>query len=520
MTAPRWHAGTEPVRRAVEAWLAGSLDGEVLRDNPRRRVVRLDPPDLTPLLVKHFRTGAHHRLRERFKAAIGRSPAAREARHLRALRAADVPVPAPLGEAVLPGGDRLLVLPFLEGAAGAQALATGRAARTAQLRALGEAVAAVHDAGYTHGDLHAGNVLFQQEGVVLLDLQHAHRTRSPARRLRDLGELDYSLWDRASLSDRMRVRLAALGAGDPGRSDAALRVRVRGVGEAAHAKAWRHGRSRTRRLLRKGRLATRVAHARGRGLRLRRFPAEDLDAALAAHEHALAEGGAAVLKDDARSRMTRVRAGERAVVVKEIPARSPWRALADAVRGSGAWRGWRGGHGLLVRGLGAATPLAILDQARFGVPTRSWLVLEDLAPALDLLAHPPERRAALVRRLGPWLDRLHRRGVDHGDLKATHVYVDPHDDGPPRLIDLEGVHFPARLTPPMRLQALAELNASLPDSWTADERLQVLRRYRLFHRLGARGAERAALEGLVERSLAREHRWTGADCATANARLR
>lgn len=511
---PRWHSGAEPVRRAVEAWLAGSLEGEILRDNPRRRVVCVCPPDHAPLLVKHFRTGAHHALRERVKAALGKSPADREARHLRALRADEVPVPAPLGEAVLPGGDRLLVLPFLEGASGVEGLAPERATRSAQLRALGEAVAAVHAAGYTHGDLHAGNVLFQESSVVLLDLQHARRSRSPARRLRDLGELDYSLWDRASASDRLRVRRAALGAAGVDRSDAALRVRLRGIGDAAAAKAWRHGRGRTRRLLRPGRLATRAAHARGRGLRLRIFSDDMLAEALAGHERALAERGDAVLKADARSRMTRTRVGDRDVVVKELLTRSLWRALADAARGSGAWRGWRGGHGLQVRGLGAATPLAYLDETRFGIPTRSWLVLDDLAPAKDLLAYAPEHREALVRRLGPWLDRLHLRGVDHGDLKATHVFVDPETRDPVRLIDLEGVRFPSRLTPPMRLQALAELNASVPDAWTTAERMRVLRRYRLHHRLSDR-SDGAALERLVQQSLARRHRWTGGDCAAA-----
>ncbi len=495
------------MRAAVEAWRSDESRGGVLRDNARRRLVRIPGGEVGPLLVKHHRSAERHPWRERLKAWIGRSPAVREARHLEVLERAGVPVPGLAGLAELPEGGHLLVLPFLAGQAGAEGLPRERRARRAALAALGQAVRALHESGHVHGDLHGENVLFEGERAVLLDLQHVRPSRSPGDRLRDLGELDYSLWGRASLADRLRLRRAALG-GSPSAES------LRAVGRAARDKAHRHGRSRTRRLLRPGRQACALLIAEGRGLRLREIPAPDVAEALRAHRGLLARGGVSVLKNDARSALTRVEVAGRRLVVKELPTRSLLRAAADLWRGSGARRGWRAGHGLRVRGLGAALPLAFVESRRAGLPVRSWLVVEDLSPAVDLLTLPTERRNEVLEGIGAWLSLLHRRGVDHGDLKATHLFAQP--TGDPRavqLVDVEAVRFRPHLSDGARQRALAQLNASLPDDWTAERRWRAFRRYVTSEPFAA-PAELAARQIAVA-SLARSHRWTGSDCPAA-----
>jgi hypothetical protein len=111
--------------------------------------------------------------------------------------------------------------------------------------------------------------------------------------------------------------------------------------------------------------------------------------------------------------------------------------------------------------------------------------------------------------------------VDHGDLKASHVLVA--DDGSRRswLIDLEGVRFPRSLSEGARRESLAQLNASLPDAVSSALRWAGLGRYACFEPFVARSGEGpaqatdAALRWIVARSLERQHRWTGADCACA-----
>jgi len=512
MSPARWRSGSPAVRAAVERWLAGAPgapEARVLHDNPRRRLVALRDREAGALLVKQFRLGSgRHRARDAWKARLGASPARREERALRALHAAKVPVAEPLGRARLPDGDAILVLRYLPGVPLVEALAAPARARRALLAALGAAVAALHRAGWIHGDLHAGNVWVTESGPALLDLQHARARSAPSARAADLGWLDYSLWPHASAAERVRVRAAALGLARP--FDAAAREALRAAGAAALARAADHARSRTRRALRPGRTAAAVRLGARRGLRARVLPEAELARLLDAHA---AADGASVWKEDARGRITALAQDGLRVVVKEVRARGAARALADRVRGSAGRRAFGAAHGLRARGVGAPAPLAYVEERRFGLPVRSWIVLEDLRPApdgLEAACAAPDAALAAFARL---LVRLHRRGVDHGDLKCTNLHL----VGPAReayVVDLEGVRFRA-LSDGARLAALAQLNASLPDDVPAAPRRRAFARYAAALPF-ARGGD-AALREVVARSLARRHRWTGAGCRLAEA---
>jgi len=505
--------GDPAARRALAAWAAGELAGEVLRDNPRRQLVRVEAADTGPLLLKRFRTASgRHPLRERWKEAAGRGPARREWEALRALTDAGVPVPTPLALGTLTQGDPVLAMRWVEGRPLREALAEGARARRAVLSALARSVAAFHDAGFVHGDLHHGNVLVAGKEAVLLDLQRARRARSRRARLEDLGWLDHSLWPDLSRSDRLRLGAGVLGLRRP--FDATARRELAAVGRAAARRAEAHARSRTRRSLHPGRRFARHRWGAWEGLRHRSLAPDAVDEALRRHVLALAGGGPEVLKGDRRSRITGVAAGERRVVVKETPPRGAGRALADLLRGSAGRRAWRGGHGLRARGIGAALPLAWLERRALGVPVASLVVLEDLRPATPADVATTPEAAEILQALASLACALHRRGVEHGDLKASHVFVAPGARGmEARLVDLDGVRFRRWLPESRRLRALAELNASLPDRYPAAARRAAFARYAAA--LPFPGGSREALAEVVRRSLARRHRWTGADCALA-----
>ena len=500
MSALRWASGSDAVRRAVDAWWADGARTGVLRENDRRRVARVDAAQ--PLFVKQFRAhGGGHRLRETLKAWIGRSPASREARHLHALGDAGVRVPALLGDATASNGDRVLVLPALPGASLRDAVARATPAeRRALFDAIGRAVHALHARGFAHGDLHGENLLVGDDGPWIVDLQHARAGASREAQLQDLGDLDYSLWGRATRGDRLRLRRAALG-GD------ASREALHAVGDAALRRADAHGRSRTRHATRPGREMARVRAAGWRGLQRRAVPPGVLREAFDLHRAALADGGAGVLKDDGRSAITRVAVGEHRFVVKQVRARGFGRALADAFRGSAAFRGFRGGHGLRVRGIGAARPEAWIERRRLGLPVESILFLEDLGARVDAVALDDPK--LLEARVAALLEALHLRRVVHGDLKGSHLLFSA-DGARADLIDLEGVRFERKLDDDARIAALAQLNASLPDRIDTATRERIFRRYCCALPFD-RGAD-AAREAIVRRSLERRHRWTGGDC--------
>lgn len=263
------------------------------------------------------------------------------------------------------------------------------------------------------------------------------------------------------------------------------------------------------------RAAVPVSVADLRGMRHPDLGAALLEQIVDEHTRAPDTHGATVLKSDHRSRVTAVRAGGLALVVKEVRKGGVRRRLADSLRGSAASRAWAAAHALLAAGIGAAAPLAYLERSVLGVPLRSLLVSEDLRPARPAAAYAsddPTRAAEVLETLCALAVRLHRNGFAHGDLRAQHVFLAPGaGELDAKLIDLEDVRLPRRLSDAARLESLAQLNASLADELaTSAERRRAFARYS--HALPFRCGEPAALERLARMSLARAHLWRGDDC--------
>ncbi len=512
-----WLTGDRALGYQVERVLneGSEASGElvVLRDNPRRRIVTVQVGGRR-VLVKHFRVGSgRHALRDHWKAWLGRAPARREWRALRAMRRAGVPVPEPWVLGTLADGDHLLVMEHLSGTPLDQALRRDAVDPRAGLAALGGLVAKIHAAGWIHGDLHSGNLLYDNGEWAFLDWQHAHRSEARRARRADAARLEYSLARFLPLGQRMRLREAALSVTRP--YDPVARAALREAGEALWERFDEHARSRTRRALRPGRRFQQVELPGLAGLRTGALSDPELRRVLAAHDATRARpGDPSCLKDDPRSCVTAVAFAERRLIVKEFPRRVPVKWLGDLARGTPARRAWLAGHGLLARRIGAALPYAYLEERR--VRPRSWVVLEDLRPA-TASTFAIERGVATPSRLADALLRLvlqlHRRGVDHGDLKSTHILLRRRGRGGALeacLIDLEGVRFRRRIAWRRRRRSLVQLNASLPDTLSAALRRHFWVRYlQIFPVAG--DPERAA-RGIVRASLARAHRWTGRDC--------
>jgi tRNA A-37 threonylcarbamoyl transferase component Bud32 len=506
----RWTRGNGGIGAAVSAALARG-EGDVLAESPHRRALRITTPDRF-VCVKHFRVGtSQHRRREHVKARIGRAPADREWRALAALHRIGAPVPEPLALGDSANGDRLLAMAWVPGVPLLAALrAAAPRARRELLVALGREIERIHASGWAHGDLHPGNVLVDGGRIVLLDWQRAQPRARRVTRAHDLARLEHALAPFVARTDRIRLRAAALGHERP--FAAAERAALRAAGWRADRRADEFARRRTGRLLRAGGEIVGVERGEQHGLRLRTFDPELLSELIAAHEAALAARDERVLKNDRRARVTAHTLRGQALVVKEAPWRGLGRALADTVRGSAARRAWCAGHGIALRRIGVALPQAWLERRRAGIPVGSWVVLEDLRPGIPA-AFALERGLeadAVLDALVRLLIELHRCGVDHGDLQGTHVFLREGRRGfEARLIDLEAVRFRSSLSETRRIQALAELNASLPDGFDNAARCRAWKRYT--QALPWPSGARRARDRVIDASLARRHRWTGPD---------
>ncbi len=498
--ATRWVGGDAEIHRAVEAWVRGEENAAaVLRDGPRRTVVRLDVGGRS-VLAKRFRQA--NRLGARLKRRLRLGPAEREWRALRATWRAGVSVPRAEAWAQLPGGDQVLCTEWLEGGALPECVPEHGPRRRELFAAIGRCVAAFHESGFVHRDLHADNVLITRRGPVLIDLQSAARSSNRGKRIADLGHLDYSLWLRSNMADRMIFRRAALG------KTRDVRTAVRAVGIAAKRRASRHMQSRALRATRPGRRFARVSVGRARGIRLRTCPGEQIELALTRHWQALEAGGDAVRKDEGRSRITLCES----VFVKETSGGGLPRSLWDRVRGSAARRAFRAHYALESQRIGAPTALAFLEFPRGMGIGRSVLVAEGHPELEDGLAAAERQPESAVDALIRVLVDLHARGIDHGDVKATNFLLQPAEDALEALIlDLESLRIRGALSDERRIEALAQLNASLPDGISAAVRLAAFDTYR--RATFWRGDRAAQLREVTRRSLAKRHRWTGQGCS-------
>ena len=191
-----------------------------------------------------------------------------------------------------------------------------------------------------------------------------------------------------------------------------------------------------------------------------------------------------------------------------------WPRPGGQIYRSGAWvvkrhasvraarSAWVGGHGLEMRGILSARPVAWLGH---------WLIMEDAGPNVvdwveaRFAASSPAEQEEMMRKLADLLADLHRRGIYHSDLKASNVTWSPGQ--PARLLDYQRVRFGIRVSRRRRTRNLAQLNAALPDCVPGPLRERALERY--LERSAFRGNGRELRKAVISQSLRRAHRWHG-----------
>jgi tRNA A-37 threonylcarbamoyl transferase component Bud32 len=216
------------------------------------------------------------------------------------------------------------------------------------------------------------------------------------------------------------------------------------------------------------------------------FASESLRSALAQHRDCLAGGAGRVLKDDVRTRVTSVSLVDgRVAIVKEYRAGGLARRLEDLMRPAAALREWRAAHELARRGVAAPAAWALALPAPLAAAS-AFVVLEAIHAepvnrfVLRRCAGSAERalRLRLIDAVAERLRSLHELGVEHRDLKGSNLLV--RERGMELelfLVDLAEVRFSRRVSEAHRLEALAQLNASLPLAVGRTERLRCLARY-------------------------------------------
>jgi tRNA A-37 threonylcarbamoyl transferase component Bud32 len=499
------------VARALEAG-ADPPGAQPIKAGARRAVWAL-PGVAGGLLVKRFEV----RGAERWKYALLASRARSEYRAMEALVRLGLPVVRPVGHGerraglqlrqawfvgrLVPGA-RTLADELLAAAQRPDAQAAQRWARAAL-----DLVLELHRHPWLHRDLHAGNLLVERSGRLLLtDLHSVWRVPRLTRgmRLSNLARLLFSL--RGALDLREAPALARRYAEARGEDADAL---VRDLLRALQRFEADYVRGRVARCLQPSSLFEVQRVDGGRVFLARGYGPGALSDELAMHRAALQAGGAAVLGRALRSAVTRVGEPGAGRVLKEYGPAGVLPALRQALGLGRARSAWVGARRCAVLGLPTPAALALLER-RDG---RAVLVTQALAGGASLrdllpeVAASPRRRAQVARGLGHLLGCLARHGVRHHDLSAKNVFLAPipagaaprdvrdrlpHGCGGLWLIDLDGL----RRMPPHDPRGLARMLAQLGDLACRPSRTDRLR----FARACTAAAGRDLPPSVVERA--------------------
>lgn len=459
--------------------------GRVISQNQYRVTSRVPVREGRALLVKvHRARSLGERLLSWFKPSRARTEWT-IARHLTAM---GVPVPRPFayGERRALGmvSGAFFVGEFLDGVKRLdEALEEDqpRAKRRALLERAARLIRAMHDRGFDHRDLHAGNILVKPgpgdvRAMTVVDL-HRAKMGAPLRERRRAAAFAkwlHSLLDRVTAGGRMRLVDAYLGEGADREARRAM-FRSAEIERRRIQRRWL--RSRAKRCFKESSQYTRDV-GEGAGYRSRDMTLERLEDALREHETALALNDHRVAKRGRKGLVT----VHGDVVVKETIPLGGFGRLKDKIAPMRHRSAYGNAHKLAWLQAPVAQPLAFLRRRG-----RVFSMFEDVSahPRLDHLARDTARSgdaealSRLVLASADWLGRMHRRGIYHGDLKGVNVRVDQRGAQPRFvLIDTDAVKvFRRTVDERRRIKNLSQLAASITRDVTRTHRLRWFRRY-------------------------------------------
>jgi serine/threonine protein kinase len=171
------------------------------------------------------------------------------------------------------------------------------------------------------------------------------------------------------------------------------------------------------------------------------------------------------------------------------------------------------GNGLVVRGITAIKPQALLERSRGGVRREAFLIMETppgyveldryLVRSFEDSRHGKTKTRAFLRALAVFMALLLKLRISHRDLKTCNIMVrearDTWDFG---LVDMDDVQLDKEIRHGRLLKTLVQLNTSTPLFIDMRNRIRFLSRYlNLIKRYNVRGIVRSVIKGSKGREL-------------------
>ncbi len=398
----------------------------------------------------------------------------------------------------------------------------------------------IHEKGFCHYDLHAGNILIRFKknqaasdyDLYLMDLHSVKIFKSiPIRkRIFNLAQIFNSLSSVMTQSDKLDF-VRSYGSNAFG-NNTDVNGLVRQIDVHSSGMRNTHYRSRLKRCLKESSLFSKKKVA-GMKLFFRR------DHGICNYQELIEKHNSAldnsdrdiIMKRDSRTALTSHIIKDKAVrnvVVKQYKAGCPGCILKNIFRGSAGRKAWVAGNGLRVYGLATPLPLALIEKKVLGIPVSSYLIMEEVKDSLEMdryilknfnnrletsqckeedqpTARPSrpdkpfgwaqgedkissleskpslldfKKKKAFINSFAMTLGKMHSHNIFHHDLKTCNIMAKENDGFYNfTFLDFDKVSFGEKITVRMRVKNLKQINLSTPRLFTVSDRIRFLKEY-------------------------------------------
>jgi len=357
----------------------------------------------------------------------------------------------------------------------------------------------IHEKGFCHYDLHAGNILikFKKEQNVSeydLYLMDLHRVKifksvSSNKRMFNLAQIFNSLSSIMTNVDKLEF-VRSYGCNALGNITDESKL-VRQIDEQSSVIRNIHYRSRLKRCLKESSVFSRKMIASTKMFFRKGYDIDSLYELIEKHNSVLAgNNDAVIMKRDSKTALTRHTFKDKTVqnvVVKQYRVGCPGCLVKNIFRGSAGRKAWVAGNGLRVYGLNTPLPLALCEEKRSGITTGSYLIMEEVKDSLEVDRYilknfsnrkDLRKKSELIRAFAKILGEMHSHNIFHHDLKTCNIMVKEKGKSFDfTFLDFDKVSFNEDIAVSKRVKNLVQINLSTPRLFTVADRLRFLKEY-------------------------------------------
>lgn len=384
-------------------------------------------------------------------------------------------------------------------------------------------VRTIHDCGIDHGELHAENILVDAGDITVFYLIDLGRTKfrrkvTVSRRIQELSRLFCSIMDFCT-TDEIIQSINAYSNQTVTASDTLIDT-GNVLNEISRVRR-RLRYSRARRCLNNNALFTYTTLDNYKIHMRNEWEARRLIDLIRNHAFSVKENLPGVLKTSGKIAVTRLPAFHEtteSVCIKEYKYPSLFKRFLYSFCNSPARRAWFAAHGLIALNVKTPAPVALLEEKRFGILRKSFIITEEVVASLpcntyigETFQNPYDKAVSRKKRiflscLATSFRQLHDSGIYHHDLKANNIMVvELPDTWKFFYLDLDRVCFDKTITLKKKIKNLSQLNASLSHCITYTDRLRFYRAYTGTKNLDSEN--KRILQAIIQLSLRRKHIW-------------